>query len=47
MFRLYSMMDGVRQVLGRLDAVWSTLFEVLTIALFMSVPSANFMSRRL
>ena len=47
MFRLYSMIDGVRQLLGRLAVVWSILLDTLTSALFMSVPSLNCISRRL
>ena len=47
MFMLYSMMEGVRQLLGRLDTVWSTLLDTLTMVLFISVPSENFISSRL
>ena len=47
MFRLYSMIEGDRQLLGRLEVVWSTLFDTLTKALFISVPSAKCISRRL
>ena len=47
MFRLYSKMEGVRQVSGRLATVWSTLLDTLTMVLFMSVPSLNLRSSRL